>query len=73
MSTWYKKGYWEVDPPIEFDAEGAAKSGEIGCFNCAHKRATAKSGEVVCDCDGIELYEPETLDWRDIAECWECE
>lgn len=75
MSTWNYplKGYWEVDPPTEFDVKGAAKAGEIGCFNCAHRRAVAKSGEVVCDYDGINLEEPDGIPWQYIAECWECE
>ena len=73
MSSWYtRKGYWEVDPPAEFDVEGAAKAGEIGCFNCAHRRAVARSGEIVCDFDGINLEEPD-MDWKLIVDCWECE
>ena len=58
--------------PLDFDVEGAAKAGEIGCFNCAHRRATARSGEIVCDYDGINLEEPD-MDWKLIVDCWECE
>ena len=70
------KGYWEAaDPPTEFDVEGAAKSGEIGCFNCAHNKGTASSGEVFCVPSEGDYYveDPDALDWRTIAECWECE
>ena len=59
--------------PYDFDYLGAAKSGEIGCFNCAHRFDTAKSGEVICERDATQLTDPDYLDAEEIAECWECE
>lgn len=74
MNLWTENiDHYILQEPPEFDTEGAAKAGEIGCFNCAHKRGEAKSGEIVCDRDGIELEEPDLLHWSDIMECWECE
>ena len=65
--------YVLAEPP-EFDVDGAAKAGEIGCFNCEHNKAEASNGEVFCVVDGDYYVEdPDKLDWKTIAECWECE
>ena len=76
MSLWTTDydHYILQEPPV-FDTEGAAKAGEIGCFNCAHNKGTASSGEVFCVPSEGDYYveDPDALDWRTIAECWECE
>ena len=60
--------------PPEFDVIGAAYSGEIGCFNCAHRVAEASNGEVFCFTGGEYYVEnPDVMDWKEIAKCWECE
>ena len=78
MSLWTENidHYILQEPPV-FDAEGAAKAGEIGCFNCKCNRAEASNGEVFCQFGKTEfgwaVVNPEDLDWRDIVGCWECE